>query len=403
MALPLSQARNMISNGRLIAAADTAGEKMGVTDNEVLIGSCCSLSGNLAERGHQLAIGAQSYLQSINEQGGVNGRKIKLSQCDDKYDPEAAIGCFNTCLKDKIFAGAFFVGSPPISKYVRMGDANHIPLLGFCTGTPVIYEQHGSDCHHFILRRGYADEVDKQIKELYKNRGIRKFAIVYQSDAFGAAVRESALKALKGYGVQPVVEASYSRRTQDIEDAYKLLRQNHPEVVILGATSDAFKGLVKRKNDDKWNAVFVGLSVDDDYVGELGAAADGMILTQVVPLMDDHSLPAVKLFEKLHAKYEPGAQVAATAFEAFLNAEVLAEALKRSGHDLTRSGFVKALESMHGFDIGAGSEFKVSFSPSDHVGWPTGSVFLTIVKDGKPVVIHEADWKAALKSIKSGT
>lgn len=382
------------------AASQPDAGTIGVTENQVEIGSCCSLSGPLAERGHQLALGAQSYLQSLNEQGGINGRKVKLIQCDDRYDPEEAIGCFNTCLKDEVFAGAFFVGSPPISKYVRMAEVNSMPLIGFCTGTPIIYEPRPTI---FVLRRGYADEVQKQITELYKHRGINKVAIVYQKDAFGAVVRKTALKTLKEYGLQPVVEASCSRRTQGINDAYNLLKQAHPQAVVMGVTADALKGLIKKKNEDKWNALFVGLSVDDDYVEDIGKAADGVVLTQVVPLMDDQSLPAVKNFEKLQAKYEPGAKAAATAFEAYLNAEVLADALKHAGRDLTRTSFVKALEAIRNLDIGAGPKFKVSFSTTNHTGWPADSVYFTIVKDGKVQLINETDWKAAVKSAKAGT
>ncbi len=80
-----------------------------------MIGSCCPLTGALSERGIQVGIGAHAYLDSINQGGGVNGRKITLSTCDDKYDPELAITTFNNCLKGKVFAGSFFVGSPPIT------------------------------------------------------------------------------------------------------------------------------------------------------------------------------------------------------------------------------------------------------------------------------------------------
>ena len=96
--------------------------RTGVTDTEISLGSCCSLTGALAERGHALTLGSNAYFSVYKRKRGLSGRKIKMNFCDDKYDGEQAITCFNTCLKDKVFAGAFFVGSAPIAKYVRMGE-----------------------------------------------------------------------------------------------------------------------------------------------------------------------------------------------------------------------------------------------------------------------------------------
>jgi len=143
--------------------------RFGVTDSEILIGSCCSLTGALAERGAQLESGARSYLDSINKAGGVNGRKINLSVCDDKYDPEVAILDFNNCLKNKVFAGCFFFGSPPIAKYARMADSSRLPMFGFCSGTPSIYEPHPT---LFVLRRSYREESSK----LSRTFGITAYA-----------------------------------------------------------------------------------------------------------------------------------------------------------------------------------------------------------------------------------
>jgi ABC-type branched-subunit amino acid transport system substrate-binding protein len=368
----------------------------GVTASQIDIGSCCPLTGGLAERGHQLLLGAQTYLQYVNEQGGINNRKIKLTQCDDRYDPDSAISCFNTCLKEKMLAGAFFVGSAPIAKYVRMADATGMPLLGFCSGTASIYEAHQAV---FVLRRSYADEVKAQVRELYGRCGLRRYAIVYQNDSLGAAVRESAIQALDGYGARPLVEASYSRSAPEIEEAYRVIKSARPQVVILGANAEALKALIKKKKSDHWQALFVGLSVADDYMEELGKSADGAIVTQVVPLLSDDQLPAVKLFNKLHAKYDAKVAATNTAFEAFLNAYVFAESLKRCGVTVTRQGLVAALESLHDFDIGAGPNFKVSFSHANHVGWPAGSVYFTIVRGGRLSKMTDSDWSAVVKSL----
>jgi ABC-type branched-subunit amino acid transport system substrate-binding protein len=371
-------------------------ERTGVTDKEILIGSCNDQTGLLAERGAQLKIGANTLFNAVNDEGGINGRKIKLVVCDDKYDPDAAISCFNSCLKDKVFAGAFFIGSPPISKYVRMGDVEKMPMMGFCTGTPLVYEH---SPYRFVLRPGYQDEIPRTVDALWSD-GIRKFAIIYQEDAFGAAIREPAIKALSKYQAVPVVEASYSRKSQEIDDAYKKIKAANPEVVICGATSTSFKALIQKKDADKWNVLFAGPAVDTDFAVELGKASDGVLLTQVVPPLDEH-LALVQKYNKLRKKYFPNSSMNATSLEAFQNAMVIVEGLKRAGKDLTRSNLISALESIHSFDTGAGSDWAVSFSPASHKGLSERAIYFAVMRNGNPVVLKPSELRSLIRSGKS--
>jgi ABC-type branched-subunit amino acid transport system substrate-binding protein len=118
----------------------TFNERSGVTDTQIRIGSCCALTGPAALLGTQLVRGAQAYLNFINESGGVNGRQIKLITYDDGYDPIRAIRCFNQLLKENIFAGAFFVGTPTAAKYVPMAETRQVPLVGLFTGAQLLHE-----------------------------------------------------------------------------------------------------------------------------------------------------------------------------------------------------------------------------------------------------------------------
>ncbi len=368
-------------------------ERIGVTDSEILLGSCLPLSGKLAERGKQVTIGANCYLNYLNDQGGVNKRTIKLHVCDDGYDPAKAIGCFNNCLKDKVFAGAFFAGSAPITKYVRMGDVNRTPMLGYCTGTPLLYDFHPTQ---FVVRASYADEARAQVAELAKARGFKRFGIVYQNDAMGASIRTNFTSELQKAGLRPVVESSYMRTVSDASAAIDAVRAADPEVVILAGTSDALLSMVKKRHEEHMNSLFVAYSVAADYLQELGKEADGIMLTQVVPPMDEH-LASVALYNKLRKHYFPDAQPNVTSFEAYLNAMVVAEGLKRAGRDLTRTKFIRALEAMKNLDLGCGPTFKVSFSPTSHCGLGNNSIYFAIVRNGQFSAMTVADWKALAK------
>jgi branched-chain amino acid transport system substrate-binding protein len=377
------------------ASAQDSGERTGITDNEILLGSCCSLTGALAERGHSLMLGSNAYFSYVNEKG-INGRKLKMKFCDDKYDGEQAITSFNTCLKDKAFAGAFFVGSAPIAKYVRMGEASKMPMMGFCSGTPILYDFHPTE---FVVRPGYVQEVEKQVDMLWE-MGIHKIAIIYQNDAFGAAIRLSTIKCLAKCQAAPVLEASYSRNSVEIDDAFRRVSEAKPEAVILGATAGALTAIIKKRNEAKWKPLMLAVSVASDYVGEMGQPANGVIVTQVMPLLDA-KLPAVDLYNKYHKKYNPpGTPTSHTAFEAFINGIVIAEAFKRCGRDVTRDKFIKAMESIRDFDLGLGSNFKVSYSSRNHIGFTSKAIYFTIIQDGKLVPLSTEDIRAITKTNK---
>ena len=81
----------------------------GVTDKEILIGSCAALEGPSSFLGRETVAGAQAYFEAINDEGGVNGRKLRLVSYDDSYDPAKAQACWDKLMAQKVFAMGFFV------------------------------------------------------------------------------------------------------------------------------------------------------------------------------------------------------------------------------------------------------------------------------------------------------
>src|SRR5439155_21762555 len=83
----------------------------GVSDKEILIGSCSALEGPSHFLGTETVTGAKAYFAMVNESGGVDGRKLKLVAYDDSYDPAKTEACFNRLREQKVFELSFFVGS----------------------------------------------------------------------------------------------------------------------------------------------------------------------------------------------------------------------------------------------------------------------------------------------------
>jgi branched-chain amino acid transport system substrate-binding protein len=75
--------------------------------------------------------------------------------------------------------------------------------------------------------------------------------------------------------------------------------------------------------------------------------------------------------------------------EGFVDAMVMVEGLRRTGKDLSREKFIRAIESIHDKDVGLGPKFLLDYGPKDHKGF--NSVYATIIRNGRAIVI--TDWK----------
>ena len=116
-----------LSGTPLIANAQSV---PGVTEKTVILGSCSALEGPSLSLGVDTVTGANAYFSLVNEEGGVNGRKLKLISYDDSYDPAKTQVCFDRLLGDNVFAMGLFVGTPTAVKYVPLAKATRYRWSG---------------------------------------------------------------------------------------------------------------------------------------------------------------------------------------------------------------------------------------------------------------------------------
>ena len=363
----------------------------GVTDKEITIGSCSALEGPSKFLGTQTVAGARAYFESINEQGGVHGRKLRLIASDDSYDPAKAEDCFKHLQTQGVFAMGFFVGTPTGVKYVPLAETNKIPLVGLFTGAQALY----APFHHWVInvRAGYADETKEQIDGIWKTLGYKKIGVIYPDDAFGSAVLDGVKNALKEHQSQPVAAASYPRQTANADAAIQSVHAAQPEAVVIVGPANTVAPIIKLARSKGWSPLFVTVSFvgTDDLIKLAGQDAEGMVITQVVPPYYLTDLKTVALYRRTMSKFASNEPPNFVSLEGFVDAMVMVEGLKRAGKDLTREGLIRGIESLHDFDIELGPQLKLNYSARDHKGFE--HVIPTVVRGGRAVPF--SDWSTA--------
>jgi len=363
----------------------------GVSDSEIVIGSCSALEGPSHFLGVETVTGAKAYFSLINDEGGVNGRKLRLISADDSYDPAKTQACFDHLMSEKVFALGFFVGTPTAVKYVPLADGAKIPLVGLFTGAQTLYVP----LRHWIVnvRASYFDETREQVSGLWKTLGYKKIGVIYPEDAFGTTVLEGVKSALKEHGAEPAIVASYERQTAQVGGAIDTVRAANPDAVVVVGPANTVAPILKQAHAKGWKPLFLTVSFvgTDELISEAGPDAEGVVITQVVPPYYMTEFKSVALYRRALGKYFPAEQPNFVSLEGFVDAMVLVEGLKRAGKELTREGLIHAIESIHDHDLGLGPQLKLNYSAKEHKGFD--HVLPTVVRGGRAVPF--TDWATA--------
>ncbi|MBD3330098.1 ABC transporter substrate-binding protein [Candidatus Peregrinibacteria bacterium] len=372
-------------------SADVSGafDAPGVSENEILIGTSNALTGHASFLGTQTMHGAISYINHVNDNGGVHGKNITLISYDDQYDPPQTIANTKKLIEeDEVFALFSYVGTPTSVVAKPILEEAGVPLVGLFTGASVFRDP--ASPYIFNIRASYYQEIQEVISHLVEELNMKKIAVFYQNDAYGLDGLKSAEDILKGYDLTPASTGSFERGTLEIEDALKSIKSASPEAVIMIGTYSPCAKFIKLAKKEGLNALFHNVS----FVGaealkeELGESGEGVIITQVVPPpIDEIPLPAIVEYQELLAQYFPSDKPDFVGLEGYLNAKVLVKALEDSGKNLTRESFINALNNLNDFSVGIGSN--ISFSESDHQG--LDEVYATQIRDGE--LIFFSSWK----------
>lgn len=367
----------------------------GVTDNEIQLGMSAAFSGTSRELGEELRVGLDTYFDFLNEQGGIHGRKVRLVALDDGYEPDRALTNMQELVeKRKVFAVIGNVGTPTAEKTVPYALEKKMLFFSPFTGAAMLRKD-PPDRYVFNVRASYEEETAASLKYLLEVKKIapEQIAVFAQKDGYGDAGFRGVVKVMRKYGRGPeqILRVGHVRNSVDVKEAVTEI-QKHAEIraIIMVSTyrpaSRFIQQVTDLKKDTKSDLIFVNVSfvgsnaLAEELITQYGLEyAEGIIVTQVVPPIDSQSSLVSRFREHLQ-KFRPNRHPTFSALEGYIDAAVFAEAVKRTGDNLTTETLIDSLESIRDFDIGVGAP--ITFGPSEHQGMH--KVWATVLhKDGK--------------------
>jgi len=341
----------------------------GVTESEIVIGSSLALTGHAGYLGTQTLQGARAYIKYVNDNGGINGRTLRIKAVDDSYDPPRCLA--NTqefIISGDVLALFSYVGTPTTVKVLPLVEEARIPLIGMFTGANALREPFNR--YVVNIRASYYQETEAAVQHMVNDLGIRKIAVFYQYDAYGFDGLIGTELALKQYGLEPVARGSYIRGTQDVTEGLKKIVESGAEAVVMVGTYGACARFIELALEEEFDPVFYNVSFvgAEELARRIPEGDPTVLMSQVVPppmsvgSEDDAAVQYVKLLER----YFPGESPSFVGLEGFLNARILVEGLDKAGRDLTREGLIRAIESIRNFEMGPG--LSITYGPKDRQG-----------------------------------
>jgi branched-chain amino acid transport system substrate-binding protein len=347
----------------------------GVSADKIVFGQAAALEGPAAALGQDMRTGIMAAFAEANNADGVNGRKLELISKDDGYEPNKSIEVTKKLLEeDKVFGLIGPVGTPTSSATQPIAAEMGVPFVGPFTGAEFLRNPFKPNVVN--IRASYFQETEAMVERLVKDRNASRIAMLYQDDAYGRAGLAGVQKALEKRNMKLVAEGTYERNTVAVKGALLDIRKGNPEAVIMVGAYKPCAEFIKLARQVKMDAQFINISFvgSNALAKELGAAGSGVIVTQVVPLPEDASIPVVASYQAALKAQDANAKPGFSTLEGYLVGKLAIEALKKVSGEPTRKAFLEAALG-NSFDLGG---VKLTYSATDNQG--SDDVFLTQIQ-----------------------
>ncbi|MDH5603308.1 MAG: ABC transporter substrate-binding protein [Cyclobacteriaceae bacterium] len=340
----------------------------GVSETEIVIGSWGPMTGPAALWG-TIIKGTDAYFKMINDEGGINGRKIRFVYKDDAFDPSKTVPAVRELVQNnEIFAVAGGIGTACNMAVFDFMKENGVPWVSPMSGAT--YWTQPVSPHIFTTFPLYFDEGQVMAEIAINDHQIKKVGIVYMNDDFGKSGLVGVKSILEKNNMEFVAAVPVETSDSDLSSHVAKLKDAGAEAVFLWTLP-------------RQAAIILGSSAVIDYKPEWFASlvlSDMTLMHQITKglwegvyytsaattQIDDESNASMMKYKAAFEKYYPEDRWGIFAAFGFMLIEPLVEGIKAAGPELSRESLLSAMEKINNFNGTSGLPF--SFSATNHLG-----------------------------------
>jgi branched-chain amino acid transport system substrate-binding protein len=325
--------------------------------DEIKVGAVQPITGRFAFAGVHINAGLEDALNMANEEGGINGKKIKYVMEDGTYNVDVAVAAFKRIMaRDNPII--MYGESTGLGKAVAPEIKDRYKVLYSSTSFSSELANAADNPYMFVPGPTYSDMFGILLKYIAKEKPGANVAFFYSDTEFGRDPIPYGKEMCKKLGLNFVAEEVAKVGGIDVASQVLDLKRKKAEYVIFqGFVLAPVPAVIKQARDYGLKVKFMGThwGTHKMLLDKMGPLAEGYLGVMPYAFYYQDDIPMIKKIRDWNQKYHPDVQYRPTSYmQGFFTGQVFVECLKSADKagDLTGDGLVKALQSIKDFDVG---------------------------------------------------
>jgi branched-chain amino acid transport system substrate-binding protein len=345
----------------------------GASDSEIKIGNTCFYTGPASSYG-TIGKAMAAYYKMINDQGGVNGRKITFLSYDDAYSPPKTVEQTRRLVEqDGVLLDAGPLGTPTNSAIWHYMNQKKVPQLFVSTGATKWDDPKG---HPWTIgwQPNYQSEGRIYASYILKENPRGRIGVLYQNDDFGKDYLKGVKDGLGDKKAMVAIEASYETTDPTVESQVVDMKAAGCDVFVNTAIPKFAAQAIRKAAELGWKPLHILSSIGNSVAATLkpaglenakGLISDFYLKDPTDPRWKDDA--GYKWWVGFMDKYYPdGDKTDAGNVYGPSNAATVIQVLKQCGDELTRENVMRQAANLHDFTVPMLLPgIKINTSPSD--------------------------------------
>jgi branched-chain amino acid transport system substrate-binding protein len=253
---------------------------------DIKLGLIAGLSGGGASYGASMRQGFEMAVKEVNDAGGIKGRKVVIDVADDASDPAQSVLAMQRLVNDEVDVVIGGWGSSQVLANMEVAERAGMPYIVVGASNPRITTSRNKWTFRILTNDG--GQASRLATVAVKLLGMKRIAIIADSNDYGVGCRDIFIATLKELGVTPVDVESYQSNDKDFTAQLTHIAGAQPEGIALFGTLPAAPAIMNQARD---------LGIDGRFMGAAGLSNEALIT--LAPEAAQHTIATAYLFETL--------------------------------------------------------------------------------------------------------